>query len=110
MKKHNANRAAAILRERRRANAKRTISTHVAKVARNEAARKAVTAALRTNAKKLRESGALGRVQTRVGHVGTEGRVGVTYRYTSVQLAMIATVYRPRKEEYKAVRAELIAA
>lgn len=108
-KTHNPNRAAAILRERRRANAKRTISTHVAKVTRDEAARKAVTAALRNAAKKLREAGALGRVQVRIGYV-TDTVVGPTYRYDARQAAIIAAAYNPRNEKNKKVKAALVGA
>lgn len=106
-KAHNQNAYAAVLRERRRANRKRSLSTYVARVAETPAARKAVTSALRTNAKKLRESGQLGRVQTRTGYV-TSTVVGKSYRYTAVQVAMIARLYKPRKAEYQDVRAALV--
>lgn len=96
-----------IIKARRAANAKRSISTHVAKVTADRAARKAVTAALRKGAKQLRESGQLGKVQTRVGYV-TPSVVGPCYRYRAAQIAKIAAVYRPRKAEYKAVREALL--
>lgn len=96
-----------IVKARRSANTKRCISTYVARVTGDEAVRKAVTNALRTNAKKLREAGELGKVQTRTCHV-TTGVVGKKYRYTAEQLRRIAAAYKPRKAEYKAVKAELV--
>lgn len=107
VKTHNQDIFAATLRERRRANKKRSLSTFVYRVTESAAARKQVTSSLRTNAKKLRESGELGKVQTRTGYV-TETVVGKKYRYTAAQVAMIAKLYKPRKDEYKAVRAALV--
>lgn len=98
-----------LLKARRAANVKRCISTYVARATTDKAVRSAVTAALRTNAKKLRESGTLGRVQTRVCHVAA-GVVGPKYRYTAAQVARIAAAYRPRKPENVAVRSALVAA
>jgi len=97
------------IRARRAANRKACISTHVAKVTTNEKDAIAVTAALRTRAKKLREAGSLGKVQTRVCRVAP-GVVGPKYRYTAAQVAEIAEGYRPRKDAYKAARAALIGA
>jgi len=95
-----------ILRDRRRANAKRTITTHVAKTTTDTKTVKAVTAALRKTARQLRLAGALGRVQTRIGRV-TATVIGPVYRYTAAQIALIAAAYRPRKAEYKTVAARL---
>jgi thiamine pyrophosphokinase len=95
-----------ILRNRRRANQKRTITTHVAKTTTDTATAKAVTAALRKTARTLRQAGQLGKVQTRISHV-TATVVGPVYRYTAAQIALIAAAYRPRKAEYKAVAARL---
>lgn len=96
-----------IIKARRAANTKRSISTHVARATADRAARKAVTAALRKSAKTLREAGQLGKVQTRVCYV-TASVVGPNYRYNAAQVARIAAAYRPRKAEYKAVREALL--
>jgi hypothetical protein len=95
-----------ILRDRRRANAKRTIATHVAKTTTDTATVKGVTAALRKTARELRKAGRLGKVQTRTEHV-TADRVGPVYRYTAAQIALIAASYKPRKPEYRAVATRL---
>lgn len=96
-----------IIKARRAANAKRSLSTHVAKATEDRAARKTVTAALRKSAKMLRESGQLGKVQTRVCYV-TASVVGPNYRYNAAQVARIAAAYKPRKAEYKTVREVLL--
>jgi hypothetical protein len=103
-----ARKAQQILKARRNAGKKRTIGTRVRKVTTDTSAVKAVTAALQKVAKKLRETGALGRVQTRIGTVAA-GVVGKTYRYTAAQMATIAQAYKARKAEYKAVAAALAA-
>lgn len=95
-----------ILRDRRRANAKRTISTRVRKTTTDTKVVDGVSNALRTLAKKLREAGQLGRVQTRIGRVA-DGVIGPVYRYTAAQIARVAAVYRPRKAEYRTVAAQL---
>jgi hypothetical protein len=95
-----------ILRDRRRANAKRTIATHVAKTTTDTATAKGVTAALRKTARTLRTTGQLGKVQTRIGHVAANV-IGPVYRYTAAQIALIAASYKPRKPEYRAVAARL---
>lgn len=93
-----------LLRDRRRANQKRTISTHVRRAAGQTI--DGVTNALRKTAKTLRESGALGRVQTRTETV-KPGIVQKVYRYTAGQIALIASAYKPRKAEYRVVAARL---
>lgn len=95
-----------ILRDRRRANQKRTISTFVRKATTDTAAVKGVTAALRKTARDLRTAGQLGKVQTRIEKVAA-GVVGKTYRYTTAQISQIAAAYRPRKAEYRVVAARL---
>lgn len=95
------------IKARRAANRKRCISTYVAKVADSRSDAEAVTAALRKIAKKHREAGILGEVQTRICRVAP-GVVGPKYRYTPAQVAACAAAYRPRKDAYKAVRAALI--
>lgn len=95
-----------ILRDRRRANQKRTITTHVAKTTTDKAVAKGVTAALRKTARTLRLTGQLGKVQTRIGRV-TASVIGPVYRYTAAQIALIAAAYRPRKAEYRVVAARL---
>jgi hypothetical protein len=94
------------LRNRRRANQKRTIATHVRKATTDAATVKGVTAALRKTARELRKAGLLGKVQTRIARV-TADRVGPIYRYTAAQIALIAANYRPRKAEYKLAAAQL---
>jgi hypothetical protein len=101
-----ARKAQQILRDRRRANTKRSISTFVRKATTDTAAVKGVTAALRKTARDLRRSGQLGKVQTRTQKVAA-GVVGKTYRYTAAQISRIAAAYKPRKAEYKAVAARL---
>jgi hypothetical protein len=54
-----------LLRDRRRANAKRTITTRVRKTTTDAKTIAGVSNALRTVAKKLRDAGTLGKVQTR---------------------------------------------
>lgn len=98
-----------IIKARRTAGRKCSLSTYVARQTEDAAARKTVTNALRNAAKTLRESGALGKVQTRVCFVAP-GVAGKNHRYTAAQVARIAAAYRPRKAEYKAVRAALLAA
>lgn len=98
--------AAQLLRDRRRANAKRTIATYVRNATTDTAAIKGVTAALRKTARDLRRTGQLGKVQTRTEKVAA-GVVGKTYRYTAAQIARIAAAYRPRKAEYKTVALRL---
>lgn len=96
-----------IIKARRAAAVKRSLSTHVAKVTEDRAARKAVTAALRKNAKALREAGQLGKVQTRTRMV-TAALARPCYRYNKSQVARIAATYRPRKAEYKVIRETLL--
>jgi hypothetical protein len=101
-----ARKARQILRDRRRANAKRTISTFVRKATDDTATVKGVTAALRKVAKDLRKAGELGRVQTRTERI-TATVIGPVYRYTRDQIARIAAAYKPRKPAYRTVAAQL---
>lgn len=96
-----------IVKARRAAGKARCISTHVARVTEDVAARKAVTTALRKVAKQMRDNCELGRVQTRVQPV-EGGRVGPVYRYNTCQMAAVAAAYKPRKAEYKTVRQALL--
>jgi hypothetical protein len=105
----NTRKARQILRDRRRANAKRTITTHVAKTTTDTKTVKAVTAALRKTARQLRTAGQLGKVQTRIGRVAANV-IGPVYRYTAAQIALIAASYKPRKAEYRAVANRLVLA
>lgn len=106
--KQNSRQGRQTLKARRAAGRKCSLSTYVARQTEDAAARKTVTNALRNAAKPLRESGALGKVQTRVCFVAP-GVAGKNHRYTAAQVARIAAAYRPRKAEYKAVRAALLA-
>jgi hypothetical protein len=95
--------AARLLRDRRRANAKRTIATRVRKLTTDIKTVNGVTNALRTVAKKLRTAGQLGKVQVRIAWVAERECTGPVYRYTAAQIARIAASYKPRKPEYKAI-------
>ena len=86
-----------------------TLRNAVKAVTEDKATVKGVTSALRTTAKKLRDTGELGEVKTRRCAVA-EGVRDVKRWYTGRQIADIAAAYKPRKAEYKAVRAALIGA
>lgn len=86
---------------------KRFISAHVAQATEDRSARKTVTAALQKTAKPMRETGALGKVRTRVCAVAAGVR-GKTYRYDAAQIARIAAAYNPRNAQCKAARAALL--
>ena len=58
---------------------------------------------------RLRESGDLGAVKSKRCNVA-DGVRGVKHVYTRQQVRKVAAAYNPRKAEYKAVRAALLAA
>lgn len=98
-----------IVKARKTASKKRCISTYVGKAVKDAKTAEAVTNALRSVAKKLRDGGDLGKVQTRTGVVAC-GTTGKIYRYNACQMATITAKYAPRKAEYKTVRAAMLGA
>ena len=108
-----SNKAARIIRERKAANGlgnrRSTLNNAVAAATGDRSVRKAVAAALRKTAKPMRESGDLGAVKSKRCNVA-DGVRGVKHVYTRQQVRKVAAAYNPRKAEYKAVRAALLAA
>ncbi|MGW2496191.1 hypothetical protein ACWCV2_17035 [Streptomyces pseudogriseolus] len=109
-----ANRAAAAERRavaraaRRVRTGPRSLVTHVIATGADAATGKGVVAALRTAAKKAGVKGRRARIRRSFN--GARNVVKTVYRYTRDQVAEIAAAYKPRKAEYKAVRAALLAA
>lgn len=64
--------------------------------------------ALRTQARKAGIRGRAARIRRTIN--GRARRVVTVYRYTAEQVAQIVANYKPRKAEYKAIRAALAAA
>lgn len=86
----------------------RSLVTHVIATGADAATVKGVVKALRTAAKNAGVKGR--RAHIRRSFDGARNVVKTVYRYTRAQVAQIAAAYKPRKAEYKAVRAALIAA
>ncbi|MFB6700251.1 hypothetical protein [Streptomyces rubiginosohelvolus] len=124
-----ARRAAAVLRDRIRTHrtaqaARRTaaqaarrvrtgpraLATHLIAAApdADAATLKAVSAGLRTAAKNQGVKGRRARIRRSL--TGPRRIVKTVYRYTRDEVARLAAAYKPRKAEYKAVRAALLAA
>ncbi|MGA5127790.1 hypothetical protein ACPCAG_31370 [Streptomyces pseudogriseolus] len=109
-----ANRAAAAERRavaraaRRVRTGPRSLVTHVIATGADATTVKGVVAALRTAAKKAGVKGRRARIRRSFN--GARNVVKTVYRYTRDQVAEIAAAYKPRKAEYKAVRAALLAA
>lgn len=109
-----ANRAAAAERRaiaraaRRVRTAPRSLTTHVIATGADAATVKGVTTALRSAAKKAGVKGRRARIRRSFN--GARNVVKTVYRYTREQVREIAAAYKPRKAEYKAVRAALLAA
>ncbi|MET8717416.1 hypothetical protein ABZV52_30070 [Streptomyces sp. NPDC004735] len=125
----NARRAAAVLRDRTRTNraaatarrsiaqaarrvrtGARSLATHIIATGttHDAATIKAVSAGLRTAAKKAGIKGRRARI--RRSATGPRNIVKTVYRYTRDQVAQLAAAYKPRKAECKALRAALLAA
>ncbi|CAL9326726.1 hypothetical protein [Streptomyces sp. SudanB91_2054] len=111
-----ANRAAAAQRRavaraaRRVRTGARSIATHVIATGADAATVKGIVKALQTTANKARANGVKGkRARIRRSFNGARNVVKTVYRYTREQIAQIAAQYKPRKAEYKTVRAALIA-
>ncbi|MFJ2745258.1 hypothetical protein ACIO3O_37000 [Streptomyces sp. NPDC087440] len=123
----NSRRAAATLRTRRRAHqvaararrapltaarrvrtAPRSLTTHVIATGVAPSAVPGAVAALRTQAKKAGIQGRAARIRRTFS--GRARHAVTVYRYTRAQVAEIVAGYKPRKPEYKAVRAALLAA
>ncbi|MET7572041.1 hypothetical protein ABZT04_26580 [Streptomyces sp. NPDC005492] len=86
----------------------RSLVTHVIATGADAATVKGVVKALRTAAKNAGVKGRRARI--RRSFDGARNVVKTVYRYTRAQVAQIAAAYKPRKADYKAVRAALIAA
>lgn len=109
-----ANRAATAERRtvaqaaRRVRNGARSLVTHIIATGADAATIERVADALRSVAKRKGIKGRRARI--RRSFTGARTIVKTVYRYTRAQVAQIADAYKPRKAEYKAVRAALIAA
>ncbi|WP_180989937.1 hypothetical protein [Streptomyces cahuitamycinicus] len=89
----------------------RSLATHIIATGADAATVKGVAKALQGVAKTARTNGLKGkRARIRRSFNGARNVVKTVYRYTREQIAQIAAAYKPRKAEYKAVRAALIAA
>ncbi|GAA5070560.1 hypothetical protein [Streptomyces similanensis] len=89
----------------------RSLTTHVIALGVSRETVKGVAKALQGVAKKERSNGLKGkRARIRRTARGFKRHAVTVYRYTRAQVAQIAAQYKPRKPEYKAVRAALIAA
>lgn len=86
----------------------RSLATHAIATGADRETVKGVVKALRTAAKKAGVKGRRARIRRTVD--GIKNRTVTVYRYTRAQVAQIAEQYKPRKDEYKTVRAVLIAA
>lgn len=122
----NARRAAAVLRDRTRTNraasaarrevaraarrirtTARSLATHVIATGADRETVKGVVKALRTAAKNAGIKGRPARIRRTAQ--GFKKHAVTAYRYTRAQVAQIAEKYKPRKAEYKTVRAALLA-
>ncbi|MDH6449590.1 hypothetical protein M2155_001998 [Streptomyces sp. SAI-119] len=109
-----ANRAASTQRRtvaqaaRRVRTGARSLVTHIIATGADRRTVEGVADALRTVAKKKGVKGRRARIRRSFN--GARNIVKTVYRYTRAQVAQIAAQYKPRKAEYKAVRAALIAA
>ena len=86
----------------------RSLVTHIIATGADRKTVEGVADALRTIAKKKGVKGRRARIRRSFN--GARNIVKTVYRYTRAQVAQIAAQYKPRKAEYKAVRAALIAA
>ncbi|GHH22411.1 hypothetical protein [Streptomyces lanatus] len=109
-----ANRAASAARRevaraaRRVRTTARSLATHVIATGADRETVKGVVKALRTAAKNAGIKGRRARIRRTAQ--GFKKHAVTAYRYTRAQVAHIAAAYKPRKAEYKVVRAALIAA
>jgi hypothetical protein len=86
----------------------RSLTTHALATGADTATAKGIANALRTAAKNAGIKGRRARIRRTID--GVKNRTVTVYRYTRAQVAQIAAAYKPRKAEYKAVRAALLAA
>ncbi|MFD5856118.1 hypothetical protein [Streptomyces chartreusis] len=86
----------------------RSLATHIIATGATRETVKGVVKALRTAAKNAGIKGRRARIRRTAQ--GFRRHAVTAYRYTRAQVAQIAAAYKPRKAEYKAVRAALIAA
>ncbi|MFJ7004199.1 hypothetical protein ACIQWY_29840 [Streptomyces albidoflavus] len=103
-----AARRAALHAARRVRTGPRSLVTHVIATGADAATIKGVAAALRNVASRNGIKGR--RTRTRRTFGGALRHAVNAWRYTRAQVAQIAAAYKPRKAEYKAVRAALLAA
>ncbi|MFG2141908.1 hypothetical protein [Streptomyces sp. NPDC048650] len=123
----NSRRATAIVRNRARANREaararrvattaarrvrtgpRSLTTHVIATGAPLDVVSGATDALRIQARKAGIRGRAARIRRTLN--GHARRVVTVYRYTAEQVAQIVANYKPRKAEYKVIRAALVAA
>ncbi|MGX1907690.1 hypothetical protein ACWIID_02320 [Streptomyces phaeochromogenes] len=93
---------------RRVATGARSLATHVLATGANRETVKGIVKALRTAAKKAGVKGRRARIRRSFENVRKQ--IKTVFRYTREQVAQIAAKYAPRKDEYKVVRAALLAA
>ncbi|GGW94757.1 hypothetical protein [Streptomyces noursei] len=122
----NSRRAAAVIRNRARANraeararraaataarrvrtGPRSLATHVIATGAPLNVVAGATEALRAQARKAGIRGRAARIRRTLN--GRARRAVTVYRYTAEQVAQIVANYKPRKAEYKAIRAALAA-
>jgi hypothetical protein len=88
----------------------RSLTTHVIATGAAPETVKGIVKALQGVAKTARTNGLKGkRARIRRSFAGAKRMVKTVYRYTREQVAQIAEQYKPRKAEYKAIRAALVA-
>lgn len=102
------NQRAAAIASRRIRTGPRSLTTHVIATGADHGDVKGAVAALRTQAKKAGIRGRAARIRRTFG--GRMRHAVTVYRYTAEQVAAIVANYKPRKPEYKAIRAALVAA
>ncbi|MFP3991047.1 hypothetical protein U9R90_26975 [Streptomyces sp. E11-3] len=122
----NFRRAAAIIRDRARTNREasrarraattaarrvrtgpRSLTTHIIATGAPLNVVTGAAAALRTQARKAGIQGRAARIRRTIN--GRARHAVTVYRYTAEQVAQIVAAYKPRKPEYKAIRAALAA-
>ncbi|MER7952026.1 hypothetical protein ABTY59_32010 [Streptomyces sp. NPDC096079] len=101
-------RRAALIAAHRVRTAARSLYTHVLATGATAATAKGMVSSLRDHAKKNAIKGLRARSRRTSG--GFLRKATTVFRYTRAQVAAIVATYKPRKAEYKAARAALIAA
>ncbi|MFI6686661.1 hypothetical protein [Streptomyces sp. NPDC050485] len=101
-------RRAAVIAARRIRTGPRSLATHVIATGAARAIVSGAVAALRTQAKKAGIRGTAARIRRTLN--GRARRAVTVYRYTAEQVAQIVANYKPRKAEYQDIRTALAAA